>query len=419
MNLIRHNVYYRKFLLDSFVSTLGDSLYYLALITYASQLPRPSLAIMLVTLSETLPRIFSVLTGSLADLSLSRTQKSMLMGLVRAGLYGLVGVLIGWQPSLLLLSGIAMLNFISDIVGNYSSSLMAPFIVYLVKEEELETAQGLTGAVRQTVSLLAQFIAAFLMGIFSYRFLAWLNSLMFLLSVLIIFSMAQYLLGIESKELAPSQQLPVFSLRQIGKQIKLALTAIATEPAVLQPTILFALANGGLAVLSPLLSLLLVAQPDLIISSFSFTFAIFQGILGLSMIGGNLVGPVIFQRWQLKWLCQTIFLALMLTAGAYLSTQAFFIGLSLGLVGFLIGAAAPKLNALLVRSFPVQQLASVGGGINTLLSVTPVVTSLFFMTVAGVNLRLALVLLLLFSCGALLSTLLLTKKVTSKEKQRV
>jgi hypothetical protein len=60
MQLLRHNPLYRTLLTSGAVSALGDSIYYIALLTYASRFPEPSLAILLVSMSETLPGVLSV-----------------------------------------------------------------------------------------------------------------------------------------------------------------------------------------------------------------------------------------------------------------------------------------------------------------------------------------------------------------------
>lgn len=179
MKLLKTNQTYRHLIFATLFSTFGDSIYYIALLTYASQFENATLAITLVSLSETLPYLLGVVTGGLADQSRNKNRKLIMMGASRGLLYGIVGILMGFQQSLLLLGGIITINFISDIIGKYASGLTIVFYPYIVKGEDLEEAQGLSGALQQTASIAAGFIGAFLIGIFSYQVMAWLNSLMF------------------------------------------------------------------------------------------------------------------------------------------------------------------------------------------------------------------------------------------------
>lgn len=420
MTILKKYPIYRKFILNNFISTLGDSMYYIALLAYAAQFANPGIAILMVTLSETLPGIFHIITGSLADMSLSKTQKTMISGLVRGILYFIVGILIGYGQSLMILAGIVVINFISDLLGKYSGGLMTPFVLYIVKGEDIEEAQGLSGAVTQTVAILAQFVGAFLMGIFSYQILAWINSLAFFLSTVVIYSISKVLINIE-KEKMPTPQTTTpqtnsgISLANIWQQIKLSMKEIRKKPAVYQPIMMFAVVNGGLEALLPLLSLLLAQNNGLLVKSFAFTVALFRVVLSVGLIIGNLIGPKVFKKTSLNTLCQSIFVGLILTGVALLSRQVPIITFVMFLLGGLVGSATTKLNALVVMSFEVDKLATISGGINTMLSIAPPIAATIFSTIAAINLKAALILFIVFCASMLLGNwiMLIRNEATS------
>ncbi|MBA1394855.1 MFS transporter, partial [Lactobacillus sp. XV13L] len=127
MDIFLKNKNYRRFTIASLLSTAGDILFYLALYTYASDLKNYTLALSLITISESVPRLLSSLGGYLADRTANKLQKTVWLAMLRGGLYLLVGVLFcqniaGWN----LVAMVIVINFISDTAGIYSSGLVTP-----------------------------------------------------------------------------------------------------------------------------------------------------------------------------------------------------------------------------------------------------------------------------------------------------
>ncbi|WP_314065215.1 MFS transporter [uncultured Vagococcus sp.] len=411
MNIIKNYPLYRKFIASNFISTLGDSMYYIALLTFASQMTNSGLAISMVTLSESIPGIFFILTGSLADMSQNKARKTIINGIIRGILYLLVGVLIGFQSSLLLLAGICLLNFISDIIGKYSSGLMTPFVLFMVKTEDIEEAQGLNGAITNLVSLLAQFVGAYLMGLFSYQVLAWINSGAFFITVVILFFMKASLDQIEKEKLVKDSGNKI-SLKRMVQQILSSLKEIKECQPVFRAIMMFAIANGGLVVLVPLISMLFSQQPQLVIQNFPFTLALSQGMISAGVILGSLFGPKALQSTSLFTICQGMFLVIGVIGIAMYGQLIWLLLGSLLVVGLLIGSASPKLNVLIISSFDVTKLGTINGGINTLLLIVPPVATVIFTTTAtSLNLKAAILLLLVFAVLSFTIGQLTTPKV--------
>ena len=67
MNVFRKNKIFRQLSLANVLSIAGDSLFYLALVTYASQLKQYSLIISIIALLETLPNLLESLSGYFSD----------------------------------------------------------------------------------------------------------------------------------------------------------------------------------------------------------------------------------------------------------------------------------------------------------------------------------------------------------------
>lgn len=65
MNVFLKNKNYRIFSIASFLSSAGDILFYLAFMTYASKLQNYSLALSLIAISESIPRLFYIVEDML------------------------------------------------------------------------------------------------------------------------------------------------------------------------------------------------------------------------------------------------------------------------------------------------------------------------------------------------------------------
>ena len=84
--------------------------------TYASKLQNYSLALSLIAISESLPRLFDIFGGYLADRTRKKFKNIFLMSLARFTLYSLVGILFVTNVSQWgLVIAVVIINFISDI----------------------------------------------------------------------------------------------------------------------------------------------------------------------------------------------------------------------------------------------------------------------------------------------------------------
>ena len=93
MNVFLKNADFRRFSVASFLSGADDILFYLAFMTYASKLQNYSLALSLIAISESVPKLFEIFGGYLADKTKKKFRNIFLAAFVRFILYGLVGLL--------------------------------------------------------------------------------------------------------------------------------------------------------------------------------------------------------------------------------------------------------------------------------------------------------------------------------------
>ena len=144
MNIFLTNKNYRRFSIASFLSSAGDILFYLAFMTYASKLKNYSLALSLIAISESLPKLFTIFGGYFADKTQHKFKNIFLSAIIRCVLYGIVGLLFISnvnQWSLVII--VVTINLISDTFGAYSSGLVSPLVVDLVGKDHFGEALSL------------------------------------------------------------------------------------------------------------------------------------------------------------------------------------------------------------------------------------------------------------------------------------
>lgn len=408
MQALKKSRIFRYLFASNFVSGFGDSIYYIALLTYASQFPNSNLAIMLVTMSETIPGLLYIFTGSIADSTKNKTQKMIHLAIYRGIFYLIVGFIIGFQPSMMILSGIVLINFFSDICGKYASSLNTPFIPNIVEKEDIEAASGLQQAVSQFVSIIAQFVGATLLSIFSYQFIAWINSGTFLFVAVIIWCIRGALKTTEEKYLPVSNE--KLTAKQWGAALLASLKELMTNKPLATAVLQFTLVNFFLAALTPLFNIWMSAHPELQIRDFPLTIAIFQGLASVFLIIGNLSGSVFFKKATLATLAKQCLLLVLLFAIGIFTTQVWLVFLAMGLICMVVGTASPKFSTIIYTSVATEKLATISGAANTLLSAAVPLSSLLFLGCANLFSQRSAFLLLLITAGLSAVFLLFQKK---------
>lgn len=67
MHIFLKNRAFRQLTVNEWISSFGDTIFYLAFINYVSSYTFAPLAIFLISLSETIPQVLQLFTGVIAD----------------------------------------------------------------------------------------------------------------------------------------------------------------------------------------------------------------------------------------------------------------------------------------------------------------------------------------------------------------
>ncbi|MDN6736294.1 MAG: MFS transporter [Tetragenococcus koreensis] len=176
---IRKNASFAQLASINLFSKTGDRLFYTAMLTLAASLPEANLAVMIVSISETLPVLLSFLLGSLADRRNNKIELLINNSFFRTFLYLFIGLLFNYSTTFPLVLCIAALNFVSDLSGNYSSALVAPFSKLLVQPKDMQRAQGIISITAQLVNIVATFAGSILLTFFIAGTIAYINAMLF------------------------------------------------------------------------------------------------------------------------------------------------------------------------------------------------------------------------------------------------
>lgn len=379
MDIFLRNTNYRKFSLASWLSSAGNILFYLALMTYASRLKNYSLALSLIAITESLPNLIQSLSGYLADRTKNKYHVIVWLAIIRFALYLLVGLLFatnisGWNLVLMVIG----LNFISDLSGKYSGGLQTPLIVSLVGENEMSEAQGFTNGISQLITMIAQFAGSGLLLFMSYSGLAIVNAITFLVAGIIYAN-----IGMNVKKQEVNKQPEEVNTQKFGATIVSSLKQVKQANGLLTIVLVIALLNGLLSTVEPLISIVLAGNKNMLIGNYSFTIAVVSTVAAIGMASGSAIGTKIFKNTSLFLIVLADTIATITLAIVIIYGNIFASLFCLAILGFLAGIVSPKLLQWLVTTVDRKILSSSVGLLNTILVMAGPLTTTVFTSIAS------------------------------------
>lgn len=188
MKKIFSNKLFMATFVSDLISNFGDIVYYLALMNYVLILPNGKTAIALVTISETFPFLTNIVMGILGDRTKNKVDTILGTLFFRVLLYGIIGLVMGFKPTLWILVIAVIINVLSDLAGQYENALFKPVTLRIIKEEDREKFLGFRQGTMTGFQMGFMASGAILLMIFNFQQLAFVNALTFLMSSIIILS---------------------------------------------------------------------------------------------------------------------------------------------------------------------------------------------------------------------------------------
>lgn len=365
--MIRNRLFMLSFVADM-VSNFGDVLYALALMNYVLVLPNTKLALSLVTVSETLPILLGLFIGMWADQTKHKLDTIVGTLLIRIVFYLVIGLVMGYSPALWIVGVVCLINLLSDLAGQYESCLFMPISLRVIAHEDREAAAAFRQGVGAVLQIIFQSSGAVLIGVMTYQQLAFFNAGTFLVSLLLTLSIRPALKKLllanplkQEVKKAKSCNLMVGMKRSLQASYQ----ALQGIPAVKGVIVVITALNALFVALSPLLLLSMKETPSFIIVNAATTIAM-HSIMYLvgSILGSLLTTSLLKDRSIIQLVRWVVPIPLFIFVG-------FYFRLIYGVFTFVFvtavfaGVLNPKLSALLYRTLPEHQLATISTGIST------------------------------------------------------
>ena len=214
MKVFLQNRDFRQLTINQWISTVGDTIFYLAFLNYVADASFAPLAILLITISETVPQVLQIFIGVLADFQHHRVLKYTVISLVKFVLYAIVAFLLSGQSfSLSLVFFICLMNLLSDTLSYFSGAMLTPIFIRIIGKEHLIEAIGFKQSTVSLVRTISNILGGILLGILSIQFISLLNALTFLIAFIGILFIKNDLLKVE-KTISYQEGLSVKSFYQ-------------------------------------------------------------------------------------------------------------------------------------------------------------------------------------------------------------
>ena len=403
MKVFIQNRDFRQLTINQWISTVGDTIFYLAFLNYVADASFAPLAILLITISETVPQVLQIFMGVLADFQHHRVLKYTVISLVKFVLYAIVALSLSGQSfSLSLVFFICLMNLLSDTLSYFSGAMLTPIFIRIIGKEHLTEAIGFKQSTVSLVRTISNILGGILLGILSIQFISLLNALTFLIAFVGILFIKNDLLKVE-KTISYQEGLSVKSFCQhLFQSSKL----IWNMDRVIFILFIVSISQAVINVTVPISTLFLRNQPFLNLQT-GQSLALLSTLELSALIVGSLVSGYLKNTISIKTaLYASVVIQLLLLVG-FATVHFGLILLFSSLDAFIAGVLSPRLQELVFKQIPEESMGAVQSSIGAITVVLPSLFTIVFVTIAtsfGVlAVSFILLLLLLTAFGMLLN----------------
>ena len=378
MKVFLQNRDFRQLTINQWISTVGDTIFYLAFLNYVADASFAPLAILLITISETVPQVLQIFIGVLADFQHHRVLKYTVISLVKFVLYAIVAFLLSGQSfSLSLVFFICLMNLLSDTLSYFSGAMLTPIFIRIIGKEHLTEAIGFKQSTVSLVRTISNILGGILLGILSIQFISLLNALTFLIAFVGILFIKNDLLKVE-KTISYQEGLSVKSFCQhLFQSSKL----IWNMDRVIFILFIVSISQAVINVTVPISTLFLRNQPFLNLQT-GQSLALLSTLELLALIVGSLVSGYLKNTISIKTaLYASVTIQLLLLVG-FATAHFGLILLFSSLDAFIAGLLSPRLQELVFKQIPEESMGAVQSSIGTITVVLPSLFTIVFVTIA-------------------------------------
>lgn len=328
-------------LTGQFLSALGDKLHYVALGVLIYRLTGSALEVGKMTLATFLPYLlFGLIAGAYVD-RWNKKRTMITADLLRAVFVGLIPILIGYSINL-----VYFLTFLSTTANLFFSPAKMAVIPAIFTKEKILTATSLAETAENITEILGYALAGVLIMFIPIQKIFYLDSLTFLLSAALIFSMN---FSFETQDQA-KHKLDMESESHIFQDILEGLAYIRKTKVLAHTLLTYCLA---LLVFSGFNPLIFVYALDTLKTS-----TVGLGILEASAAVGITVGSIAISGWGNRLNKQKLVLWGYFISGLTIGILGLFPTYLLALVGFFLTGVSNAMFLIPIQSIFQEETAA-------------------------------------------------------------
>lgn len=397
MNTFLTNKNYRMLLINQWVSSFGDTLFYISFISYVSEYKFASLAVLCITVSETLPQISQLFTGVIADFQKNRVAKYIVILASKFLLYTLLTLFVTDKNfSMVMVLLICGINLLSDTMSYFAGAMISPLYVRIIGDD-MTDAMGFRQATAGVVNILSNLIGGVLIGVISLKMFVGLNALTFLFALLGVVFIRTSLRDIEG-QMEVGKRL---TAKSFGEHFLHSMKILSSFPAIIKLIFIAAMNQVILSIITPLTTLMLIHHPFIFFdtgkSIAALSVVIFSGtIVGSFLSGGilkNIPIKMIVYFEEIMHLC--ILFSWLTNHFLLLLVVVFLCAVAVGMMG-------PRIFNLVFSMVPEEVMGTIQSVLGVFNVVVPGILSMIIVALASAtNLKIIVLPLFIFVLTAL------------------
>lgn len=397
MNTFLTNKSYRMLLINQWVSSFGDTLFYISFISYVSGYKFASLAVLCITVSETLPQISQLFTGVIADFQKNRVAKYIAILASKFLLYTLLTLFVADKNfsmgMVLLICGI---NLLSDTMSYFAGAMISPLYVRIIGDD-MTDAMGFRQATAGVVNILSNLTGGVLIGVISLQMFVGLNALTFLFALLGVVFIRTSLRDIEG-QMEVSKRL---TAKSFGEHFLYSMKILASFPAIIKLIFIAAMNQMILSIITPLTTLMLIHHPFIFFDT-GQSIAVLSVVTFSGTIVGSFLSGGILKNIPIKMIVYFEEIMHLCILFSWLTNHFLLLLVVVFLCAVAVGMMGPRIFNLVFSMVPEEVMGTIQSVLGVFNVVVPGILSMLIVALASAtNLKITVLPLFIFVLTAL------------------
>lgn len=397
MNTFLTNKNYRMLLINQWVSSFGDTLFYISFISYVSGYQFASLAVLCITVSETLPQISQLFTGVIADFQKNRVAKYIAILASKFLLYTLLTLFVTDKNfSMGMVFLICGINLLSDTMSYFAGAMISPLYVRIIGDD-MTDAMGFRQATAGVVNILSNLTGGVLIGVISLQMFVGLNALTFLFALLGVVFIRTSLRDIEG-QMEVSKRL---TAKSFGEHFLYSMKILASFPAIIKLIFIATMNQMILSIITPLTTLMLIHHPFIFFDT-GQSIAVLSVVTFSGTIVGSFLSGGILKNIPIKMIVYFEEIMQLCILFSWLTNHFLLLLVVVFLCAVAVGMMGPRIFNLVFSMVPEEVMGTIQSVLGVFNVVVPGILSMLIVALASAtNLKITVLPLFIFVLTAL------------------